>query len=276
MKVLPLLALLGLVSGCNGRDAVLDEPGAVAPTGPSAVLPSLMLGFEPAAVMGGGASQGIVTLAQPAPAGGVLVSVRSGHPAASVPATVTVPAGARVATFGVTTTSVAADVTVPITVSTSGALATGSFPVWAVLPTYLSAVVEENGPFGKSGFRRLTPQNATFTAACTGTQVNVFVNGSDFWVMTFGAPSRTPLRPGTYEGAGRIATATQPGLDIAACIQARGKFVVHEVSITPTGGVRRFWATFEQYCDQSPGALRGEVRVTDPPIPNTISSCVVP
>jgi hypothetical protein len=277
MRRLPLLVLIGLLAGCNSRDPVLDGPGAT-PSGPSPAVPALMLAFEPAAVMGGNASQGIVTLAQPAPAGGVVVSVRSGHPAVSVPVSVTVPAGSRTAVFPVTSTSVAVDVNAPVTVSAASGASTGTLVVWSVQPMYLSVVSEENGPFGRSGFRRLTPENSTFLAACTQSDVNIFVSGSDFWTASFGAPRGTPMRPGTYESAVRTSsrTGTSPGLDVGSCNLVRGRFVVHEVSVTRTGGVQRFWATFEQYCDQYPGALRGEVRVINPPIPTTVSSCVVP
>jgi hypothetical protein len=68
-------------------------------------LPTLA-GFSvsPASVSGGTPAAGTVTLASPAPAGGVAVSLSSNLPgSASVPATVTVPAGATSASFTVTT-----------------------------------------------------------------------------------------------------------------------------------------------------------------------------
>src|SRR5262249_26239812 len=58
----------------------------------------------PGSVTGGTPATGIVTLNQAAPAGGTVVALSSTHPAiASVPASVTVAAGSRTATFAVAT-----------------------------------------------------------------------------------------------------------------------------------------------------------------------------
>jgi hypothetical protein len=66
---------------------------------------SLML--DPFAVSGGHPATGTVTLTGPAPAGGVVVPLVSSHPQyASVPGSVTIPAGAKSATFPVTTSTV--------------------------------------------------------------------------------------------------------------------------------------------------------------------------
>jgi hypothetical protein len=55
-------------------------------------------------VRGGYGTTGRITLYSPAPAGGAVISLTSSHPAvAGVPATVTVPAGARTVSFPVTT-----------------------------------------------------------------------------------------------------------------------------------------------------------------------------
>jgi trimeric autotransporter adhesin len=57
-------------------------------------------------VTGGTPATGLITLNQIAPAGGTVVALSSSHPAiASVPASVTVPAGARSANFAATTFS---------------------------------------------------------------------------------------------------------------------------------------------------------------------------
>jgi trimeric autotransporter adhesin len=76
----------------------------VTPT--AATLSSLTL--NPTSVIGGAqSSTGTVTLSGPAPAGGALVTLSSSNGAASVPPSVTVPAGATSATFPVNTTAVA-------------------------------------------------------------------------------------------------------------------------------------------------------------------------
>ncbi len=68
-------------------------------------LPALTgLSVNPTTVTSGTSSTGTVTLGSAAPAGGVAVSLGSNLPgSASVPATVTVPAGATTATFQITT-----------------------------------------------------------------------------------------------------------------------------------------------------------------------------
>ena len=63
--------------------------------------------FDPLVVTGGNPTTGIVTLAGPAPPGGTVVPLLSSHPPyASVPASVTVPAGAKSATFPIATSPV--------------------------------------------------------------------------------------------------------------------------------------------------------------------------
>jgi len=63
--------------------------------------------LSPATVVGGSSSTGTVTLSGAAPAGGALVTLTSNNAAAQVGASVTVTAGAKTATFPVTTSTVA-------------------------------------------------------------------------------------------------------------------------------------------------------------------------
>jgi hypothetical protein len=71
--------------------------------------------FSPASIKGGTSSTGTVALAGPAPTGGAVISLLNGNPSvATIPATVTIPAGQTSATFTVTTTPVAATTYVSI------------------------------------------------------------------------------------------------------------------------------------------------------------------
>jgi hypothetical protein len=91
---------------------------------PTPVVTSLSLSWS--SVAGGGTlvPAGTITLNGAAPSGGVTVSLSSDTPAAaSVPATVTIPAGASQATFAVTTSPVASDTSVVIAASGSGSTA---------------------------------------------------------------------------------------------------------------------------------------------------------
>jgi len=75
---------------------------------------------NPVSVNGGTSATGTVTLGSPAPAGGVVVTLTSSSAAAVVPASVTVAAGARTATFAISTTSVVASTAAVITGSSLG------------------------------------------------------------------------------------------------------------------------------------------------------------
>ena len=79
--------------------------------------PSLAaIALNPASVTGGNASQGTASLTSAAPSGGAVVTLSSSNTtAATVPASVTVPAGALNATFTVSTASVTAST--PVTIS---------------------------------------------------------------------------------------------------------------------------------------------------------------
>jgi probable HAF family extracellular repeat protein len=69
--------------------------------------PPFSLTVAPAAVTGGSAATGTVVLAAAAPDGGAIVALDSDNAAATVPASVTVDAGATTATFEISTTPVA-------------------------------------------------------------------------------------------------------------------------------------------------------------------------
>lgn len=90
--------------------------GTAPPPPQSAALSSL--GLSPTSVTGGNPSTGTVTLTTAAPAGGAAVALSSSNTAAAtVPASVTVPAGSTSATFTVSTSSVGANT--PATISAS-------------------------------------------------------------------------------------------------------------------------------------------------------------
>jgi len=95
---------------------------------PSLALSSLTL--IPTSVTGGNSSQGTVTLNGAAPSGGAVVTLSSSNTAvATVPASVTVPAGTASATFTVTTSTVTAATSAIISASYGGATATATLTV---------------------------------------------------------------------------------------------------------------------------------------------------
>ncbi len=111
---------------------------------------------SPASIVGGNNSTGgLVTLDSPAPAGGAFVALSSANQAVSVPASVTVPAGAKTAKFSITTSGVDAKTTVVLFGSLGPSLKTCTV---TVLPaTIMSVVISPNSVPSAS------------TAAITGT-----------------------------------------------------------------------------------------------------------
>ncbi len=75
---------------------------------------------NPTSVTGGATAQGTVTLTSAAPTGGVVVSLSINATSATVPANVTVPAGASSAGFTVTTSAVTASTTATISAALAG------------------------------------------------------------------------------------------------------------------------------------------------------------
>src|SRR5260221_6894868 len=113
------------VSLNDPNPAVLDFELSSVPAAVS--LSSLSL--NPTSVTGGNSSTGTVTLSGAAPAGGAQVSLSSNNSAASVPSSLTVPAGATSATFPVRTTLVLVTTSANISASYSGTTRTATLTV---------------------------------------------------------------------------------------------------------------------------------------------------
>jgi hypothetical protein len=95
---------------------------------PPPTLASLSL--NPSSVIGGlQSSTGTVTLSGPAPAGGAIVALSSSSGAASVPSSVTVPAGASSATFTVRTSGVLLSTSATISATYNGTTRTATLVV---------------------------------------------------------------------------------------------------------------------------------------------------
>jgi hypothetical protein len=123
-----IMILAGDWNGDAKPDIAFVEGGAGAPTidvltnTTGGVPPSLgvaSLSLNPATVTGGNSSTGTVTLTAVAQAS-TTVAITSNNPAATVPASVTVPAGSQSRTFSISTTQVPATTTAIITASLNG------------------------------------------------------------------------------------------------------------------------------------------------------------
>ena len=91
-----------------------------------------------------------------------------------------------------------------------------------------------------------------------------------WWNLNLSAPTGQSLKPGTYENARRWPFAAgQPGLDFSGtgrgCNTLTGSFVIRALEMGPGNSLDRFHATFEQHCEGSSPALRGEISVVANP-----------
>ena len=93
---------------------------------------------SPNAIFGGGTSTGRIYLMGPARTGGSVVALSSSSPAAAVPSTVTIPAGATSSTFMISGKSVAAPTVVTISATRLGATASEVITVKPPMPTGLT------------------------------------------------------------------------------------------------------------------------------------------
>ena len=87
------------------------------------------LAINPTSVTGGASATGTVTLSGAAPSGGVAVTLSRTGTSATVPASVTVPAGASSATFTVQTASVSANTSTTVTASYNGTSRTATLGI---------------------------------------------------------------------------------------------------------------------------------------------------
>ncbi len=105
--------------------------------------------------------------------------------------------------------------------------------------------------------------------------VSVAVDGAngDWWYLDLAAPSGQALTPGTYTGATRFPfnSAAEPGLSIdgngRGCNTLTGSFTIEDAVFGPNGYVQTLDATYEQHCEGSSAALRGEVHINNPAPP---------
>jgi hypothetical protein len=118
------------VSSSTSRDFFLDWVGVRAHSTVSGPASLTAVTVNPTAVVGGNAATGTATLSAGAPSGGAVVSlVSSNTGVATVPASVTVAAGATSATFPVTTATVGTSTNVTLSATSSGVTRTATLAV---------------------------------------------------------------------------------------------------------------------------------------------------
>ncbi|MBV8859269.1 MAG: hypothetical protein JOZ02_20215 [Acidobacteria bacterium] len=182
------------------RPALVDIQAAFGDTTQTALLavaPPLSLtslGVAPVNLTGGTNATGTVTLSGPAPAGGALVALSSNSAAASVPASVLVPAGLTSASFNVQTNTVTTFTTATLTATygTLGSAQTARLTV-APPPAPVDTVAIQKADYVASK-KQLTVQASStsqtvtlmVTATATGEVIGVLTNkGAGSYTGTF-------------------------------------------------------------------------------------------
>ena len=158
-------------------------------TSPAASASLSSLSVNPRDILGGQTAAGTVTLSAPAPEGGFVVALSSDNTAAaSVPASVSVPAGATSVGFTVTTNSVSSSQSAIIIGTAAGVTAHDVVTVW-------TAFAYSNGSIsilpGGNGSGRVTSQPAGID--CTITNGNGAGACSSFFAV--GTVVRLDARP---------------------------------------------------------------------------------
>ena len=134
-----IFAIATSAVAASAQATISASYGGATRTATLTVLPAPLTGVSvsPASVIGGTGAQGTATLGGPAPAGGASVLLGSNSAAATVPASVTIAAGATSATFAVASHTVAASTPATLTASYGGTSKTATL---TVLPAPLTGV----------------------------------------------------------------------------------------------------------------------------------------
>ena len=152
----------------TASDFEVIQLGYNPPTASSAALNALAV--SPSTVTGGQSATATVTLTGGAPVGGSIVSLTSANSAASVPGSVTVPAGATSTNLAVNTTTVSSTTIGNITASYSGVNKSTTLTVNPPAPAALSSltlnptkVVGGSSSVGTVSLNKITPQAVVVT-----------------------------------------------------------------------------------------------------------------
>ena len=203
-----------------------DGGGFWSPTGLFQHSPLASLSLDPSIVVSGSTSTGTVSLATPAPAGGVTVMLASENPSAAiVPASVTVPAGATSATFVVSTNWSGSGWTAfNISASVDGATRSAWFRIGPATIASALSIAPSSLPGGDSATATVTLNTAASAGAAVvalsssnpavanvpaTVSVPAGTSAATFTVSTSSVPVATSVTiSGTYGGATRSAALT--------------------------------------------------------------------
>ncbi|PYN96566.1 MAG: hypothetical protein DMD91_21045 [Candidatus Rokuibacteriota bacterium] len=214
---IPAVSTAANLSACFNNHCVTNTLFITAP--PSAVQVA-SLTVTPASVTSGTSASATVTLSAAAPSGGASVTLSSSNPAATVPPSVTVPAGSSTATFTVTTQTVTTSTALTISASFGGVTATASLAVTPPAPPPTITRAELNAGQLRLEGRGALPNHAILVdgkalgnSDATGAfkiqvqpfssptcAVSVNGGGSSAQATLSGCTPTTPTPPGTLSG----------------------------------------------------------------------------
>jgi hypothetical protein len=129
-----------------------------------------------------------------------------------------------------------------------------------------------------------TSRNDVFNSSSTGRTVHVDLQAAnaDWWHLDFASPEGQTLAVGTYGSATRypFQSPGAPGLSVygngSGCNTLTGSSTVNEISFGLFGYLERFDADFVQHCEGGEPALRGHLRIVNPPAPPPLSIAIDP
>jgi hypothetical protein len=200
------------------------------------------LAVSPTTVLGGVSSQGTVTLSAAAPTGGAVVTLTSSNTAvATVPASISVPAGSTTGTFSVTTTSVSSATSVTITGTYAGSSRVASLTVQylksiAVTPSNLSLNTGSSQQYtatGTLGGGTTSNLSALVTWSTSSSSIATISASGLLMASNVGTATVTATY-GSISGSTRVTV---------------GQFVLQSIALSPStssigvGGTQAFIAT---------------------------------
>jgi trimeric autotransporter adhesin len=242
----------------SSRSVVLTAAlGAVARTATLTVnAPGLSsVALTPTTVVGGGASTGTVSLAGAAPTGGALIALGSSSSSASVPGSVTVPAGSNTATFPVKTSQVTSTRSATITAAYGGTTRTASLTVQRISVSGLT-LYPASLPGG--AFSRGT---VTLSAAAAGSGFVVTLASSNAGAAVVPATVTVPAGSTTVTfpiSTGVVAITSSPS------ISAAGGGASRTATLTVSAGPAPLALTLAPTSVVGPGTSLGTVTLNGP------------
>jgi hypothetical protein len=191
--------------------------------------------LTPDGLVGGNTAQGKVYILNSAPAGGQVYTLTSNNPSvASVPPSVTVPAGANSATFTVTTNSVAVSTPVMITVwadGNGGDLVLWVDPAASGSPTLASLTVNPSSLTGGA----TSQGTATLSAAAPAGGQTVTLSSSNSAIAS--VPASVTVGAGATSATFTVATTSVPSSAVVTVTGTSGGTTrTADLTVTPSGG----------------------------------------